>query len=227
MKKYGSVSTPRKRPRLAPPVRKSARKYAIPTQVKIGKQAFPKQLFNTITYFELVTMDVVNGTGKHVFSANGCYDPNITGTGHQPLYFDQISALYDHYTALRSRITVWCTMPSGSLSGVLSTLYIDDDTSTKSTAADAAEMPGCAIVVSNPSVAVFPKLYQSWDAAKVFGPNPQAQDSLQGTAGSNPTEQSYFILQMQDSLLASYACKAFVKIEYDVVWDELTTIASS
>ena len=36
------------------------------------------------------------------FSANGCYDPYISGTGHQPRGFDQWTAFYDHYCALRS-----------------------------------------------------------------------------------------------------------------------------
>ena len=33
----------------------------------------------------------------HVFSANSLYDPDTTGTGHQPRGFDQLSALYKMY----------------------------------------------------------------------------------------------------------------------------------
>jgi len=47
------------------------------------------------------------GTGGvaavRVFSSNGCYDPDITGVGHQPRGFDQIMQLYDHY------VVTYCT----------------------------------------------------------------------------------------------------------------------
>ena len=40
------------------------------------------------------------------FCANGMYDPNVTGTGHQPLLFDQYMALYHKYAVTSSRISV-------------------------------------------------------------------------------------------------------------------------
>lgn len=43
---------------------------------------------------------------QYFFSANGLYDPNFTGVGHQPLGFDQIMIMYDHYTVIASKITV-------------------------------------------------------------------------------------------------------------------------
>lgn len=42
--------------------------------------------------------------GTHVFSANNAFDPNVTGTGHQPMGFDQWSVFYDHITVIGSKI---------------------------------------------------------------------------------------------------------------------------
>lgn len=211
-------------------VTKKARTARVPTQVRIGKQTFPKQLFNTLTYCEEVSFNAAAAVGKgaYLWSCNGCYDPNITGAGHQPQYFDQMTAIYDHYTVLRSRIHVWLSYgTSGVNNGVVAALYIDDDTAVKGDALTAAEMPGAVSKMFVPAVDGVCYMKHNWDAAKTFGPNPQAQDSLQGTSSSNPTEQSYYSLQTYDLGLSANTIFAFVKIEYDVVWDEITTIGAS
>lgn len=46
------------------------------------------------------------GSNQWVFSAIGCYDPDVTGTGHQPLYFDNLSSFYQRYRVMSSMITV-------------------------------------------------------------------------------------------------------------------------
>jgi hypothetical protein len=47
----------------------------------------------------------IGGTAdNYVFSANGVYDPNITGGGHQPAGFDQYMALYEKFTVTKSTI---------------------------------------------------------------------------------------------------------------------------
>ncbi len=46
------------------------------------------------------------GVPVRIYSANGLYDPDVTGIGHQPRGFDQIKTMYDHYHVLQSKITV-------------------------------------------------------------------------------------------------------------------------
>lgn len=40
------------------------------------------------------------------FKANGLYDPDYTGIGHQPKGFDELKLLYHHFTVIASHITV-------------------------------------------------------------------------------------------------------------------------
>lgn len=42
----------------------------------------------------------------YVFSGNGCFDPDITGGGHQPMYFDNYAAVYAKYRVKFSKISV-------------------------------------------------------------------------------------------------------------------------
>lgn len=53
-------------------------------------------------------LNIAGGSGSAVvnYRANSCYDPNITGAGHQPMGFDQMSAKYNHYQVLGSRIKI-------------------------------------------------------------------------------------------------------------------------
>jgi hypothetical protein len=81
----------------------------------------PKTIRARLRYSELaLSLNPGSGTlGAYVFSANGVYDPNITGTGHQPKGFDQLIALYDHCVVERAHIRVdFLSVDSNMLYGV-------------------------------------------------------------------------------------------------------------
>lgn len=40
------------------------------------------------------------------FNANGMYDPYASGSGHQPMGFDQWMTFYNHYTVVQGKITL-------------------------------------------------------------------------------------------------------------------------
>jgi len=50
--------------------------------------------------------DSMTTSNVYQFSANGCYDPDITSTGHQPMFFDNYAALFKRYTVHKSSISV-------------------------------------------------------------------------------------------------------------------------
>lgn len=67
----------------------------------------PNIFRTTVKYTEVRQQDV--GVGSYIeynYSCNGLFDPNITGAGHQPTYFDQMMAFYDHYTVTSSFIRI-------------------------------------------------------------------------------------------------------------------------
>ena len=43
----------------------------------------------------------------YTFRANSCYDPNYTGTGHQPRGYDQIMSMYQYLAVREVQIEVW------------------------------------------------------------------------------------------------------------------------
>ncbi|AXH75667.1 MAG: putative capsid protein [Circoviridae sp.] len=66
-----------------------------------------------LKYVETISIDPSSGTvGSYYFCANDMRDPNVSGVGHQPLYFDQYMSGYDHFTVLGSKIKVTPTNPT-------------------------------------------------------------------------------------------------------------------
>ena len=64
----------------------------------------PNTMTTRLKYVDWVTLTANAGTPQYyAFSTNSCYDPNVTGTGHQPGFFDQLSAMYQKYIVLGSK----------------------------------------------------------------------------------------------------------------------------
>lgn len=204
-------------------------KFVIPRYLAPTKTGFPKQLKIRHRYVESFVLTTGAGLfGTYQFSANGMYDPNITGTGHQPMYFDQLAALYNHYTVLRSKIQI--RVSNGTSAIQLCGLYVEDDTTKTPTTAQ-----GCVEQSSSVSRLLSPSgvegaliMSKSWDAVQMFGPSPLSNDNLQGGPSGNPVEQSYFTFFTQDVAASNIVTAAVtVVIEYDAVWDELILIGQS
>jgi len=68
---------------------------------------FPSTKTVALRYVANFALDASGGSSAiQVFSANSCFDPDVSGTGHQPMFFDNYSALYSNYRVNRSTITV-------------------------------------------------------------------------------------------------------------------------
>lgn len=73
-----------------------------------GPTPFPDRMRCTLTYSSLYISVIANSAavGRYQFSMNSLFDPDFTGTGGQPEYFDQLSALYNRYRVYGSAIKV-------------------------------------------------------------------------------------------------------------------------
>lgn len=74
----------------------------------------PDRLYVKLRYREQLSWTQAAGNlGDNVYRGNSLFDPDLTGTGGQPLGFDQWSAFYGSYTVLGSSIDVSSQMNSG------------------------------------------------------------------------------------------------------------------
>lgn len=89
-----SFSTPKKSMKGAS-IRQQARSY---TSVQRGVGPFSPRAVTTLKYCERITVNCTAGVPNiYQFNVNSIYDPNRTGTGHQPYGFDQWAGIYGRY----------------------------------------------------------------------------------------------------------------------------------
>lgn len=160
--------------------------------------------------------------GGYVFSANGIFDPDITGTGGQPMGFDQMMLFYNHYTVVRSRISVVvkCTSASGAVAAIQLA-----GTSTLLTTHERINETGRAAMqwLQKSDVTGSSCTLRSSATAGVFQGVVDVKDDpdMRGDAASNPTEQLYYIIYAfypPDATVVSIV--ALVRLEYDTWFHE-------
>lgn len=191
---------------------------------------FPKTLKFKHKYVEQFLLTDASTIQNYQFSCNGMYDPNITGTGHQPMYFDQLGALYDHYTVIGSKIK-YRVVPSGTAiqNPYKIITWINDDTTSTGDATSFSENKFAKTRLCtggvNPSQII---LTNKWSAKKFFGGSVMANDELKGTTSANPAEQSYFQISFRTlDGTSTVSVYVLVEIEYVAIWKELKELASS
>lgn len=80
---------------------------------------FPREYTTQITFADNVTLTATGTPGTYLYSFNGLYDPNVTGTGGQPRYLDTLcganngTAPYYNYRVFASKINVMA-FPTGT-----------------------------------------------------------------------------------------------------------------
>jgi len=189
-------------------------------------------------FSEIVSFTTTTGTPtQYVLSCNSLYHPDISGgSAHDPYYFDQMTALYDHYCVIGSKITVK-VVPTGTATttanannnSMLISLYVNDNTTATSTLPQnqAEYQTGRVRLTGN----VFDRPYtlsDRWSAGKYFGKSPLANDELQRTSTTRPTEQSYYNLAIiAADQAATITAIAYVMIEYIAIWKEVIDVPTS
>jgi hypothetical protein len=174
-------------------------------------------------YFAGTITSGASTTGTYVISANGAYDPDITGTGSQPMGFDQMMTFYNHYTVLRSRIRVVFKTNSTNLRATVALSVSGSSTATTSIEQlvengnltfQVLEFAGAYGGACTLSRAVNTAKFQGIDDA-MDDPN------MRGDSASNPTEQLYYHLSVWNPASATTLSTDFqVLVEYDTMFHE-------
>jgi len=190
---------------------------------------FPARTTRKLRYSTSFTLSSASGVvASQVFSANGLFDPDITGTGHQPMGFDQLMLSYNHYAVLSARIVAvfrntTTSVPTVSIS-VSPTptpiTVIDQILEFGMLNRDVLEVKGSGETTRT--------LEAMCSIRKVQGvKNVVDVTDLQGSAAANPVEQTYFVVQMWDTTATTGSCIVDCIIEYVATFTEPRVLSES
>jgi len=78
------------------------RKRRLANRVPIGSSPIAPKHLVRMKYTDVLDWNVTTlATDIQQFNLNSLFDPDVTGTGHQPYGFDQLAALYAHYRVFK------------------------------------------------------------------------------------------------------------------------------
>ncbi len=181
-------------------------------------------------YVDRISVDA-GGSGAvalYQFSANGMYDPDITGTGHQPLGFDQwmgtssTTGFYNHYCVERSKIKITAFSQAADNTGqAIVLLGLSDDTTVGIDFNTALENPSYKKLTlgSVGSGHDVQSISHGMNTARYFGLTKEsiyAKDDLKGIYTANPPEQVYYsiLVSSDNPTVNPAAVSILVEIEY-------------
>lgn len=188
-----------------------------------------KKLLQRFKYATKITLNPGTGTpAGHVFSANGLYDPDITGVGHQPMGFDQlVGVFYQHYTVLSSLIKVTFFSSDGAIAAGAGIVTVEPNGST-TLDTDIYDILERGKSVSRPynnsSAGAYAvnTISMKCDLNKFLSQNVMQEDANAGTSSANPTEQVYWHINAQGITTGQDASPVYMLVEiwYDAVLHE-------
>lgn len=179
----------------------------------------------SIPYLGQVSLTgTASAVNAYVFSVNGCYDPDITSTGHQPMGFDSLMLFYNHYTVLGAKIKITCQNTSVTTSHVAISISGSSTVTTDTFMLLENGQAAFAILTPAGVAGSIATLSTYCNCAKFQGMSPKlimADPNMRGDAASNPAEQMYFHISTWNPVSAAVPSVYFdVNIEYDVIFHE-------
>lgn len=206
------------------------RTFAPKSNVTMGL-GFPSKATAILRYSQNVSMTAATlGTITYQdVTVNGMYDPDVTGAGHQPYYFDQYMALYDHYTVIGAKIKLRFIPSTTNEDAAYVGIYLNDDiTHTPADVQSFQELGGTAhhrIIPPNVNTPV--QMSMTWSGKKNFSKFNINDSLFRGDSGTNPTEYQSWTIYVSPVLNVSVTYILQYTVEYIVVFTELKDIVGS
>lgn len=203
---------------------------------KNPKLPFPGKMTVNLQYFDDVSVNPGVGTpASYVLSANGCFDPNVSGAGHQPRGFDQYMGIYERYTVNYCTIRVIGAandITAQNSIGFLAVLPLNSTPLSLSQLNDIFEQVDCkyAVFGTNSAIGNLPEVTNYVNIKQFLGKKDLIDDdACSGDATGNPDDQVYFhIFYGTTSTAADLSnCNMMISMTYNVTFSRPRDIGRS
>lgn len=207
-------------------IRRYKKRSFYPLSRSLGS-GMPDSIAMKMKYSTILTPTTTTTAQTHFYSLNNLFDPDVTGVGHQPYYFDEVSAIYARYYVMGCSVKVTANVTTGAAQLLFKA---QRDVTGLSATSIGVERPGMRSVIVNaggPSKAT--KTYYS--IPNLFGLSKDAykgENAYHGTFDTNPTLQYYLQLAWQHPDQVSTASGTLsIELEYYCKWYDRKRVSQS
>jgi len=197
---------------------------------------FPQRLRRTLRYVDWVNLTSTSGgQAYYQFRANSLFDPDLSGTGHQPRFFDQLCASVGPYQTYRvhgisARLVF---LPTGAPWAV-SAGFTDLSTISYGISGDGiglsyAEFPGWIGMIIPQSYATPHTMTLKATIAQINNVPEQSvrlEDNYAAAYNANPVDTCYLNI-VGNTYGATSTIYVGVFLEFDVTFEDPTLMAAS
>lgn len=200
-------------------------------------QGMPRRVSMKMKYSANFLLSPTTTVTRQVFRANGLFDPDFTGTGHQPYYFDEMAALYNSYVVtgcnVEARFVAQQANPTEATvlnANIGMRWLLDLSADSGLDISQLGERPDCIIKQLSATTTPVIKMYRS--TAEIAGVAPfvvLTDPTFASTVGADPT--SIFGVEIMAQNIAESSTAAdvcvYVILTYYAQFFDLKTTAQS
>lgn len=169
------------------------------TSRSFGKSiGFPDRLSVILAYSDTISFSGSASPSAQVYSANSAFDPNFTGVGHQPTFYDVLQQVYGRYIVKRFKVEVEWSNTTATMPVVACTSLSDQNNSSQTveqlSEGKYAKFTELAVLSGGPASKrqVFPWM----DVRKIMGtPNIESDDNMYAAVSASPADLAFVILK--------------------------------
>lgn len=202
-------------------------------QISKALNPLPNNQTVSLRYVENINLapGALGVPAQYVWRANGAYDPNMTGVGHQPMFWDTYANMYNHYIVTGAKITAhtWMEQTASSFGSVVG-IKIDDDATVTQNVMTIMELKDPIfhskfMNCNASSTTAYATVSHTYEPKSFFGiKDPKDnRDNIGALTNANPTEQAYWVLHWQHvdgNTVLPANLKGYVVIDYTINFSE-------
>lgn len=200
--------------------------------VKRNKQPVPAQLYTQFQYqFTYLNMASTGVPTVQAININSLYDPDATGTGQQPMFYDQLGAIYANYRVYGCKAKLaFKVRDASALESAKMVFYVlRPGQAAPSSYEQACELPRSTSAIASKDKWKYKSMY--YDQAAIAGLSRKAYryaDETSAGFGANPTNTNQlciFVLSYDDT--TQVLVDVSIKLTYYVTLFGLKTVSRS
>jgi len=188
------------------------------SSISVGPAVVPDRVVVNLKYTTILSRSPGTATDEYIFTGNGPFDPDVTGTGGQPVGYDQWCNFYGRQLTLSSKIRIK-VIDNSSTTNVAICVFPTDTTGGVSTFVDAASQP-----YSRWQIATFSggmsklSINNSISTSKIWGKNCHYDDLFTSTTGSVPSNLWYWVINADASPGSAAVYTLYVEVIYRILF---------